>query len=492
LTSDAVAPDGYPPEIDEHATSYATVEDGSLLHGGALVFFDGPLERLDLVRAAARAASAHEELRRRPTAVPLAGDVLAWSVDAGFRAGRQVQVVDLDDGRNDAVLLKTAAHLWSRPLPADRPPWQLTLLCGRRGEPAVVLLKAHRALLDGCGGAALAALLLGAGGDPGERPLRAVKPPARGLLPALLGVASNLAEQGARRSRALATEVRALMRPGIALARTREVGRILESAGTLLSSPAPETPWNAPLGSERDVAWLALPRDVLRGIEEVFGGTWEDAWLTIVADAFGRHLRGRGRSTIGLTLLAYLPRDPDGADRAHGLAAAPDEHPRSRLIGLPVDEMAPAARHAAVLNGHGDRVAAARGAGLEQLARLSHRLPAPLQSLLGSLCYQAANTVLVAERTPAQPILVGERSATSLVPLAPLPWHVGLAVAALARDHEVSIGVTADAALVPHLDAFVLALRDAYVELAAAAGVPPLDPPDLRRPPAARSGTLSA
>lgn len=43
-------------EPDEHATSYAPAEDGSLLHGGALVFFDGPIERLDVVRAVARAA----------------------------------------------------------------------------------------------------------------------------------------------------------------------------------------------------------------------------------------------------------------------------------------------------------------------------------------------------------------------------------------------------------------------------------------------------
>lgn len=46
-------------ELDEPATSYAPAEDGSLLHGGALVFFDGPLERLDVVRAVARAALVH-------------------------------------------------------------------------------------------------------------------------------------------------------------------------------------------------------------------------------------------------------------------------------------------------------------------------------------------------------------------------------------------------------------------------------------------------
>src|SRR5690606_5500751 len=115
-----------------------------------------------------------------------------------------------------------------------------------------------------------------------------------------------------RRSRALAGEVRTLLRPGVALARTRDVGRILESAGTLLSSPAPETPWNAPLGTERTVAWLAPSRDVLRGIADALGGDLHDVWLTIVADALGRYLRARGRSTIALTLLGYVPGEEHG------------------------------------------------------------------------------------------------------------------------------------------------------------------------------------
>ena len=147
-----------------------------------------------------------------------------------------------------------------------------------------------------------------------------------------------------------------------------------------------------------------------------------------------------------------------------------------------MDEMSPAARHAAITRGRAEPLAAARGSGLEQLARMSHRLPAPLQTLLGSLCYQAANTVLLDERAPAEPLRLAGRLATTIVPLAALPWHVGLAIAALEwHDDEVVVGVTADAALVPQLGDVVRALHDAYVEVAAAAGVPPVDPLRLAR-----------
>jgi diacylglycerol O-acyltransferase len=464
-------------ELEDHVTSYGTAEDRSLVHGGALVFFDGPLERLDVVRAVARAALAYDELRQKPTSLPLAADVLGWSADAGFRASKQVNVVEIDDVRDERALARAVARIWSRPLPADRPPWELTLFSDRNDQRTTVLIKAHRALLDTIGATALARRLLGTPISTVAPRLLTAETPRPGIVPALLSVASALADQGARRSRALASEVRDMLRPGVALSRTREIGRILESAGTLLSSPAPETPWNGALGPERRVAWLALSRDVLRGVEEMFGGSWQDAWLTIVADALGRYLRGRGRTTSGLTLLAYLP-----AIGVPPSEATPPGHDAARLVGLPVDEMPPAARYAAVLKGSVDPLAAARGSGLEQLARVSQRLPAPLQSLLGSLCYQAANTVLVADRPLDEPLLLGDRRVTSMVPLAALPWHVGLAFAALEwDDDEILIGVTAEAFLVPQVGSLLAALHDAYVELAAAAGVPPLEPARFRR-----------
>lgn len=477
--SDVSEPDATP-ELEEHTTSYATAEDRSLLHGGALVFFDGALERLDVVRAVSRAALAHGGLRDQPTRLPLAADVLGWSPDPAFRPSKHVHLVETDSADDERALARAVGLVWSRPLPADRPPWELTLFSDRHGVRTTVLVKAHHTLVEATGAARLATILLGTPHDPTPRRLVPMRRERTGLVPALLQAASALADEGARRSRALASEVREILRPGVALARTREVGRILESAGTLLSSPAPETPWNGALGAERSVAWLALSRDVLQGIEDLFGGSWQDSWLTIVADGLGRYLRGRGRATVGLTLLAYLPGEEHGDDAV--VPSSPELHTTARLVGLPVEEMPPATRHAAVMKSRRDPLAAARGAGLEQLARVSQRLPAPLKSLLGSLCYQAANSVVVDERVPRAALALEGRTAESIVPLAALPWHVGVALAALEwHDDELIVGVTADAGLVPQIDDVVRAMHDAYVEVAAAAGVPPVDPLRVRR-----------
>jgi hypothetical protein len=254
--------------------------------------------------------------------------------------------------------------------------------------------------------------------------------------------------------------VRGFLRPGVALARTLELGRVLESAGTLLSSPAPETPWNRTLGAARTVAWLALPRDALRGAEDDAEHGWQDAWLAVVADALGRLLRARGRDTNGLTLLAHAP----------ALRAGAAEGPL--LVGLPVGEMSPAARRAAVRRNRLDPVAAARGTGLARLASVAERLPEPLASLLGSLCYQAANVVVATYAAPSPPIVVAGRTATLVVPLASLPWHVGLVLDALVGADALVVGVTTDAASLPSAEEVTRALRDAHVELAKSAGGP--------------------
>jgi WS/DGAT/MGAT family acyltransferase len=464
----------------ELATSYAVAEDGSLLHRAALLWFDGPVEHDELLRVVERAVRANPVLRTRPARMPLAGGLLGWSVDGAFRATRHVRTVEIDTAPDERALAHAAGVLLSRPLPLDRPPWQLDLLVDRHGRGLATLVRGHPALArDGV--AAFVGALLGASAL--RRPYGLASPEELerrgGIVPSLLRAATALAEHGARGSRALAAEVRGLFRPGVALARTREMGRMLESAGTLLSSPAPETPWNGTLGSERAVAWLSLSLDALRGIAEGFAGDWYDAWLTVVADALGRLLRDRGRPTGDLTLLAFVPRPRGSRDASERAARAVDDV--AALVALPVGELAPAARHALVRASRIDPLSRSRGDGLAQLAALAQRLPEPLHSLLGSLCFQAANVLVANEAAPRAPLLVGRRRVTSLVPLAALPWHVGLALTALETADALLIGVSVDPSLVADVADVVRALHDAYVELATAAGVPPVPGRDPAR-----------
>ncbi|HEY8516839.1 MAG TPA: wax ester/triacylglycerol synthase domain-containing protein [Candidatus Binatia bacterium] len=491
-----------------HATSYAAADERSLLHNGALVWLDEPVSYDDVLHAVDAAARARRELTLRPPRLPLASEVLGWTRDDAFRASRHVHAVALDAPADEHAVARTAGTLWERPLRFDRPPWEVDVLTDGDGLGVALLVKAHPALSTR-GAAALVELLLG---DGAETASKSAAPQAGddqdaeedeasrgGVLPAVLRLAALLALRGAEGSRALASEVRNLMRPGAALARTREVGRMLESAGTLVSSPAPETPWNGTLGNQRAVCWLSLPLDGLHAIARRFGGTWQDAWLTVVADALGRLLRACGRPTMDLSLLAFRP-EPRGGDTsassnaadargassasdandARAGASAPDaddaraDRPGPMLVALPVGELAPAERFASVHASARDPLSAARGTGLARMAAIAQRLPEPLQSALGLLAFQAANVVVASERAPQSLFVLGNRRVATLVPLAALPWQIGLALTSLEHDeHELTIGITLDPSRAPAPTKVVRALHDAYATLAAAADVAP-------------------
>src|SRR5690606_34214676 len=144
------------------------------------------------------------------------------------------------------------------------------------------------------------------------------------------------------------------------------------------------------------------------------------------------------------------------------------------LVALPVGELAPAERFASVHASARDPLSAARGTGLARMAAIAQRLPEPLQSALGLLAFQAANVVVASERAPQSLFVLGNRRVATLVPLAALPWQIGLALTSLEHDeHELTIGITLDPSRAPAPTKVVRALHDAYATLAAAADVAP-------------------
>lgn len=456
------------------AVEPAAASPGAILHAGCLVRVDAPLAYADVVDAVAAVARRRPELRGRPSSLPIAAAVLERSRETAFDPARHVSamlICERGDAPPDADLdlevARAAARLWARPLAADRPPWEVTLLHGRGGTGTVLLVRAHHTLVDEGGGVELARDLLDAAAPLPTRGARPAAPPSGGLVPAALRELASLAERGVRGSAALGAELRALLRPGVALARTRSVGHFLESAGTLLSSPAPETPWNGTLGSERALVWQRLSLDVLRGVADAFGGTWSEAWLTVLGEALARHLRASGRPTAGLELLVYLPCGLEPQRRGDD----------ARLVALPAGEMPAAARHAAVRARLEDPLGAARAASLAPLARLTLQLPVSLQPTVGSLSYQATNVVVTVVRAAEPFVTAAARKVVGVVPLAALPWHIGLGVSILAwRDAELAVGLTVDPSRVAEVGRLGDTLREAYVEVAAAAGVPAIDP----------------
>jgi diacylglycerol O-acyltransferase len=100
-------------------------------------------------------------------------------------------------------------------------------------------------------------------------------------------------------------------------------------------------------------------------------------------------------------------------------------------------------------------------------------LPPVLQRPLAWLNFQGAPVNTVCTNVPGPPVSLytqGKRLET-LVPIVPLAQGMGLAFAILSYADSLTIGVTADPALVPDGQLVVELLREAYEEYRALAGV---------------------
>jgi hypothetical protein len=456
-----VNPHGVGPAGDDRARWKVVADEELPLHVGSLRLFDAtpPLDELER-RVAARVAAdprLSEPLARSPIASALRLDTAA----AGSRI-RHVERVTLPRPASDGSLVQAVAEAWSRPLPFDRR-WHLVLVDGLPRGGALLVAKAHSSLVDESAGLEVLDLLLG----PSTAAARAIVPEVVTSRPARVPTprGGGLGE--------LVTAARGLLdllTPQVA--RTRALGAALwfESAMRVVASPAPETPFNGAVGRGRRIAWARLCRDVVLGIEEVTGASTAEVVLAIVGDGLGRQLARRGRSTSNLDLEV--------------LVRAATDRDRGAIVPLPVGSRTLRERLAAIRRARRDPSSRERRERLDRVLDAALSLPAPARAAAANLAWQSVNTIVVEARAPAAGAIGGLRPRLA-IPLAPLPWNVGLSIAWCDAGDEIVVGIASDTKLVPDPESLAAALRAATVEAAASAGVPAIDPalrPEVARP----------
>ncbi|MGW4851591.1 wax ester/triacylglycerol synthase family O-acyltransferase [Streptomyces sp. NPDC004288] len=429
------------------------------LHLGALAHFGPPpptarQQPPDVLDLLARRAAAVPRLRMRVRDVLFPVGGAAWAADPDFDVRRHVREITLPGEDFPAETARLAAELMERPVARGLPPWEMYLLSGAPDGSFAVLVKLHHALADGMRAVAIGAGIfdeIAAGRRPGGRP-RPVPP--RSWLPGpgrLLGIARDRLGDLGR-----AVEVGASV-----------VGSSVARAGRLEARPG--TPLAAEPSGTRRVATVSLPLDRVHRIRRGTGGTANDVLLALVAGALRRWFDGRGRPLPGVDPRALVP----VSRRRPGGPAGPGNSLSGYLLDLPVTEPDPEARLAAVRTAMDRNKAAGpfRGAGAvallaDQLHPLAHRFGAPLAAGAARLLFDVLVTQVP---LPRSALSLGGAPLRALFPMAPLARGQSLAVAMSPYDGRVHIGLVADGAAVPDLDALAAAL---------AAELDLLDPPD--------------
>jgi diacylglycerol O-acyltransferase len=442
--------------------------DTQPMHVGSCMTYEGRLTRDELIRTVEERLHLLPRYRQKVVFPPFGLAHPTWEDDPAFDITRHIEEAALPAPGDDRVLSEFGGALYAPMLDRRHPLWKLILLHGRADGHTAVIWKIHHALVDGVSSVDLTMALHDFAPDASPP-----TPPARPWTPAPVKDWVTLLEDAVRDQLVEAAEAWTedtfrLLKPTAVDRELRQLTGPLAGAMPTAPTPAPPTPFNAPVSAERQFAWVELPFNEVRSVKSVLGGTVNDLVLTVLAGGLGRYLGKHGYRTDGVELRAMCPvsmRRPDErgtlGNRVSVMIA-----PLYAGIADPVARLQ--AERAAM-----DRLKAEDQAGrLYALSRLGNRIPAAWQALAAQLTVPTQtllNTVSTNVPGPQIPLYLAGHRLHSMVPLGIVSANIGLFVAIFSYHQTLTYGLLVDPKLVPDVWFLADCLRDSYAELRSAA-----------------------
>src|SRR5262252_1762512 len=442
---------------------------GQLLHVAGIYTVEGRLGFEQLMRDIDARLHLIPRYTQRVVPVPLNLAHPTWEPDPSFDIHNHILSHTLKPPGDDAQLAKLAARIFAQPLDRTRPLWEVHLIDGYRGDRSVLVCKVHHCMIDGVSGVQLLNVMF----DPSPKPTP-VPPPEGGLEAPPLPSSSTRLLRGARYTlmnglRTVGTVGNLLRQPRRALAELGAATDAMMEMGRILFDPKPSTPFNGHVGVLRHLAWTSFSLNEVKAVKNRLGGTVNDVILATISAALRAYLLGHGHRPDRMELKAMVPVN----------VRTPNEHLKlgnrvsMMMAPLPIGILDPVerlhqVRMAMVLLKEGGQAGR-----MNRMIEMIDVLPPTLQRIVAQLQMAAAPINTICTNVPGPPVSIyvqGKRLDT-LVPLVPLAQGVGLAFAILSYADTLTIGITADAALVPDCEQFGDLLQSGLEELRLAAGV---------------------
>ncbi len=376
-----------------------------------------------------------------------------WLDDGELHLGYHVHLDRRGLKADDDVLAALIGDELSRPLDRAMPLWRVTVY-PRPHRGMTILFRAHHAIADGV--AQLRLLLQLTDGAARQRPAAATPQSARhhGPLATFIDALESAntvlerVKQHAREDLHHPGQLAEQMRAGVNIARA--VSRVLRAP-----QHAPAC-FRQPLSGHRLVAWtgdIAFAR--IHDLASAEGVTVNDIFLTALGGAFGRYLADHGSppapgADLGISIPVNLRADQDGVfGNSFGLV----------LLDLPVAEPHWRARLQTVSARMRERKnspeARAVLAGLE----VAGHLPPAAEKRIVNWIGDKACAVVSNLPGPRRRLRIGGVRIERIVFWPPQTSHVGIGLSLLSYAGEITIGVSADTALMPQPRQLVEAFR---------------------------------
>jgi diacylglycerol O-acyltransferase / wax synthase len=401
----------------------------------------GPTPRFEELRDhVARRVPRAPRYRQQLKGVPLDVHNPEWVDDPDFDVGRHV----IHSGAE--TLSKAVDDAMSKPLPRDRPLWQLHIADRLADGSVGVVGKAHHCMVDGIAAVELASLLVDPEPDPPEpepdrwEPAEPPDPPEL-LVRGLVDRVREQLELAAYSARIATSPSRLLALPGAAV---RGAWALADSIRPARTSPT----LNEPISPLRHLALVERPLDDLRRIKRAFGVTINDVLLAASAGAVRRFLGSGGEGSLRLKAMVPVSvRAENGGDELGNRISF-------MFVDLPCDEAEPQRRLEWIHRETRVRKEAGEPEAADALLRLVAYAPRTLQHAISRLMASPRTFNLVVSNIPGprEPLYMRGCELRCAFPVVPIADRHALAIGFTTVRDRACFGLYADRESLPNSD----------------------------------------
>ena len=462
--------------------------DGMPLHIASVSVFDGPIPLGAFTRFIASKLPLVPRYQQRVAVPPLNLGLPSWEYDPEFDVRHHIRQVSLKHG-TDAEFKAATAQVLSATLDRSRPLWDLTLVCGLKGNRTGLITRVHHCLADGLAGIGLMSALLDASPVPPPIPKRLPSHPApeRRVTPPLLDnfitscfsavqqVLTAQSELLAIAQRVVAavgqppesTPAKASGNGNSSLSLLDELGRVVPE----LAAPAERLPFNVICRGPQKFHWAEIPVAEIKAVKQACGATFNDVALAAMSLAVRRYAERHDIEVRGRTLRIVVPVSVRGNGDVSELG--------NRITFLPVSVPFDISQPRQLLAAVSERMAYLKSAHLAELVGFAGTLlgtvPNSVQALLGPIASQlplsVCNLIFTNVRGPEMPLYLLGRKMLACYPYVPIGGEMGMNCALLTYNGTAFFGFTGDVHAVPDLRQFEKLLTASFAELKKAAGL---------------------
>jgi diacylglycerol O-acyltransferase len=429
------------------------------MHVGWAAIFEPPTDavrpsfeqlREHIARRLPRAPRYRQTLRP----VPFGVNAPVWVDDLDFDISRHVVATE------SKRLTEVVEESMSKPLPRNRPLWQIWIADRLDDGRIGVVGKAHHCMVDGIAAVELGTLLLDP--DPVAPPPEpdAWSPESPPGNSRLLGRA--LADLARSQLDLAAIPARAARSPRQAL---ELASRGRRAAAALLDAARPARPTpqlNPPISPLRHLSLLARPIDDLAHIKRAFGVKLNDVLLAASAGGVRAFLRKRGENPVRLKTM--VPVNVRGSGEADQLG----NRISFMFVDLPCDEPDPVRRLREIHAATTDRKRAGKAEGADDVVRSLGFAPSPLQRLVSRLIASPRTFNLTVSNIPGprQRLYMHGCPLAEAYPVVPIPERHALSIGVTTVGEAAFFGLYADRESLPGVDGLADEIDLAIDELA--------------------------